>query len=313
MKILFFGLGSIGTRHANIIKKLYPNYQIFAYRANKNQDNDSKLPYVTCFDNIDEAYFIKPDIVFVTSPTSLHIKSAIVAANNNCHLFIEKPLSNNKEGIEELISIVNNKNLITLMGCNMRFHPIILRIKEILEEPKFGRIFKFQVNCASYLPEWRPWQDYSKSYSAKKDLGGGVLLDLIHEIDYSQWLFGNFIEIIGRKAKISNLKIETEDFAELLIKTHKNIYGNIQLDYFSVKPERSVTVIFEKAVVKGDLIENSISIFYNNKETIENFNIDKNYTYEKQMEYFVECVKVKEKTFNDISEGYKVLKYILDI
>ncbi len=313
MKILFFGLGSIGIRHAKLIKQLYPSYELFAYRTWNGQLNNQELSYITSFNDLQKAYSIKPDVVFITNPTSFHVKTAILAANNNCHLFIEKPLSNSKEGIEELISIVNKKKLISLIGCNMRFHPIILKIKNMLLNKNYGRILNFYVRCGSYLPNWRPQQDYSKSYSARKELGGGVMLDLIHEIDYSQWLFGDFIQINGRRSKLSNLKIETEDFAEMLITTDRNIYGYIQLDYFSIRPERIITIVFENAIIKGDLINNSLYIYFNGKEIIEKVNIDRNYTYKQQLKYFFDCIDKGIKTFNSIEEGYKVLKYVLKI
>lgn len=313
LKILFWGLGSIGSRHANIIRKLYPSFELLSYRTKKSKLVKNVPNEMKYFYDINKAFSANPDVVFITNPTCKHIHSAILGVEKGCNMFIEKPLSNSLDGIEELIDKVNEKKLITLMGCNLRFHPVIRRIKDIVDGFEYGRVFYFRANCSSYLPDWRPWQDYRKSYSAIKALGGGVLLDLIHEIDYTQWIFGNFQEIKGFTEKISDLEIETKDFAEMQLRTDKNIFGSIQLDYFRVIPERVVTVVFKDHVIKGDLINNKLMIYSKEGQIEEKYNIDINYTYEKQIEYFINSIINKKKTFNGIEEGYKVLKYAFKV
>lgn len=312
MKVILFGLGSIGKRHSRIITKLYPNCNIYAYRSHKKEENSENENIKYVYD-IEEAFLHKPEVAFITNPTSLHIDMALIAAKMGCDLFIEKPLSNNLNNIGKLINVANDKNLITLMGCNMRFNPIILNIKKYVDEKLFGNVLSFNIICGSYLPEWRPWQDYTKSYSALNKLGGGVVLDLIHEIDYARWIFGDFVKLKSIIGKVSNLKIETEDCADIIVRTCKNVIGSIHLDYYRAVPQRKIEVVFESGVIIGDLINNKLNLVSKEKNEVIDFDFDRNCMYEDQIKYFFNCVKNHKKTFNDVEEGYNILKLALKI
>jgi len=314
MRVLFWGLGSIGRRHAKLLKELYPEVEIIAIRSRRSLNKG--LGEITGIINVfseEEAFKSQPDIVFVTNPTSMHVDSAIKAAEKDCHLFIEKPLSNDLKNVDKLIKLVKRKELITLMGCNLRFNPVILKIKEIIEQQKLGKPLTFRATCGSYLPNWRPWQDYRKSYSARKDLGGGVVLDLIHELDYTYWIFGEFTECRGLLRKLSALEIETEDCAEIIVETKKGIIGSIHLDYFTKVPERFIKVTFQHGIIKGDLINNTVTIEQKNKQEKTKFKFDRDFTYREQLKYFINCVKSNTETFNNVETGYKVLKYALNL
>lgn len=312
MKVVIIGLGSIGKRHTKIIRSLYPDTDIYAYRSEKKEENSNEENIKYIYD-INKVFSYKPDIAFITNPTSLHIDMALLAAESGCNLFVEKPLSNRLDNIEKLINLVKKKELITLMGCNMRFNSIILHIKKYIDEKLFGDVLSFNVSCGSYLPEWRPWQDYTKSYSASKKLGGGVVLDLIHEIDYAKWIFGDFIKIRSIVDKISDLSIETEDYADIIVKTSRGIVGTIHLDYYRKISQRKIEVVFQNGILIGDLINNNLSLISKEKNKVLNFNFDRNYMYEEQIKYFFECIRSQKKTFNDIEEGYNVLKLALKI
>lgn len=311
MNIGIVGVGSIGTRHLNIIEKMYgTKVNIYLYRTSTAKGNLEE--YENIYD-IDEFFEKGLDTVFICNPTSRHIEFATIAAKNKCNLFMEKPLSNTLQGCNDLLKIIKDNNLITLMGCNMRFNPIILKLKKYVDENKYGTALSFSVTCGSYLPQWRPNQDYTISYSASKELGGGVVLDLIHEIDYCRWIFGDFKGVQSSIGKISNLHIETEDYADIIVLTDKNIRGSIHLDYYRISSERKIEIIFENYIIIGDLIQNSITIISRNDEKVETFQFERNYMYEEQIKYFFNCVNNNVKTFNDIEEGYNVLKLCLDI
>src|SRR5882672_7407751 len=124
----------------------------------------------------------RPDTVLVTAPSSMHVELAIVGARNGCHLFIEKPLSHTLDGVGELLETVKRQTLITMVGCNMRFHPGPALVKRLIDEGVVGNVLAARVKTGSYLPEWRPGMNYRDSYSASVQMGGGALLDCIHEI-----------------------------------------------------------------------------------------------------------------------------------
>ncbi|MFX1494064.1 MAG: Gfo/Idh/MocA family protein, partial [Promethearchaeota archaeon] len=184
-KILFFGLGSIGTRHLTLLKKNY-NYEIYAYRTNKDNPNKN---VINIYD-LDDALHSNPDIVFITNPTYLHINTALSCLKAGMkNFFIEKPLSHSLEKLDIFEEEVKKSGALVYVGYVMRHHPMIKYLKKLIEEKSEG-IFYSQTRSSSFLPKWRPGVDYRKSYSSKREQGGGVILDLSHEFDYNQFLFG---------------------------------------------------------------------------------------------------------------------------
>src|SRR5229473_3673854 len=120
---------------------------------------------IEAVEHLEQAWDYRPDVVLITAPTSLHVPLALKAAEVGCHLFIEKPLSNHLEGVEQLLTAVRERNLVTLVGCNLRFHPGLMRIKKLLEERAIGRVIGARVEVGQYLPDWHPQEDYRQSYS----------------------------------------------------------------------------------------------------------------------------------------------------
>ena len=307
LKILFFGLGSIGKKHAEIIKEKF-NYRLFAYRTNKGQEK-SKQGFKE-FNNIKDAIEFKPDIAFITNPTFLHINTALKCAEKNIHMFIEKPISHNLENVDKLEKEIQKRKLITYIAYNLRFHPLIEKIKEITEKEKPTY---FKSICSSYIPEWRPNQDYSRSYSAKKELGGGVLLDLSHEIDYITWFFGEIKKIEGYCDKISDLKIDCEDIMEAEITFKTGIRGEMHLDYFTKKPQRTITLQYANKKIEGDLLKNTIKTIENKKEKTIQLKCEKDESYIKQIEYFFKQYYSKNPNMmNNYSDALKTFKKIIE-
>lgn len=303
-KILFFGLGSIGRKHAKIIKNSY-NYEIIAFRTKKGQEqNNLKIPEIY---NLQEAFQTNPEIAFITNPTYLHMETALECAKRNIHLFIEKPISHNLTNVLELEKEIKKRNLITYIAYNLRFHPIIEKIKEITsnELP-----ITYNVKSSSYMPDWRPNQDYSKSYSAKMEMGGGVTLDLSHEFDYITWFFGNIEKIEGYCDKVSYLEINSEDILEAEVTCETGIKGKIHLDYFTKNPERKIQIKYKDGIIEADLIKNTIK---DKHGKISEFKCEKDETYKKQIDYFFKNYNKKNTNMmNNYSEGLKTFKKIIE-
>lgn len=308
LKIIFFGLGSIGKKHAKIIQDNY-NYDLYAYRTGKGQEKSNLK--IKEFKSLEDAFSISPDIAFITNPTYLHIETALECTKRNINLFIEKPLSYSLEKINELEKEIKKRKLFAYVAYNLRFHPVIKNLKEMIS--KDTKPIYFRVICSSNLPDWRPEQDYSKSYSAKKELGGGVILDSSHEFDYIRWLFGEIKNISGVYGKISNLNINSEDFAEAQITCNSKITGNLHLDYFNPNTQRKIMIYYDDKYVEGDLIENTIKIIKKDGEKIIRHKCEKNETYIKQLEYFFEQYHKKDyNIMNNFSEALKTFKKIMD-
>jgi CMP-N,N'-diacetyllegionaminic acid synthase len=264
---LIIGYGSIGERHAKLLKK-FKNISKIYILTKRICNNFNKIK------SISEIKKINPDYIVISSRTSDHFKHLSYVEKNlkNKIILVEKPLFKNFKNLK----IRNNK---VFVGYNLRYHPVIHFVRNYVKNKK---IFSINVYCHSYLPHWRKNINYVKSNSAKKTSGGGALLELSHEIDYLQWIFKKIKKLNHAIIKkISNLKIDTEDYVSIIGKTSLADFI-IDLNFFSLNPQRLIIVNGNDFSLKGDLIGNSVEIFKKNTKKVKKFKIDKNYTYNLQ-------------------------------
>ncbi len=307
LTILFFGLGSIGSRLARIIQNSY-EYNLFAFRFHKKGINDLGIEEIYDSRQVDK---ISPDIAFITNPTSLHMETAIRSAALGRHLFIEKPLSHNLEGYDSLLKETREKGVLTYVACHLRFDPIIQHLKKFLAA--HHDCFYSRVVCSSYLPAWRPEQDYRESYSSKSAMGGGVLLDLIHEPDYCHYLFGPIDSINGYAGNRSVLEIDSEDIADLIIHHSSGFISSIHLDYFGVRQERKLDIFGNNLHVEADLLKRTLTTVNPDGREMEKFPpINRDSLYEAELGYFFQCIQDKRSPMNNIEEHMTVLRPILE-
>lgn len=308
LKILIIGFGSIGQRHYKNLKKLgYKNLAVFDI----NKKIISNIKSQTS--NLNTNTLQEFRIVFICTPNNLHIKHALPAAKAGCHLFIEKPLSHNLTGINKLSSICQQKKLITMVACNLRFHPSLQFIKKYLEKNKLGKIYKISHEFGYYLPYWRPGTDYTKNYAVKKLKGGGIILDDIHEFDLLFWL-NNFKPAKQAKFiydKISKLRIETEDICLASFKFENNILGSVKCDYLQQSYCRTCKIVGEKGNLEWNWQDNIVWLKTKNqnKKIFQVKNWDVNQMYIDEVKYFMACVKNNVTTFNNIKRSKQVLKH----
>ena len=268
LKVLIIGYGSIGRRHANLLSKFKSVSSIYILTKQKCK----KINKINSLKNITE---IDPDYIIISSRSNLHFKYLryLDKTIKNKKILVEKPLFHKNY----YLKIKNNK---VFVGYNLRFHPVIMFIKKYI---KNKNIFLSNITCRSYLPNWRKNTSYTKSNSAKKSYGGGVLLELSHEIDYINWIFDGIKKIDHAKiGKISDLKIDTEDYALIEGKSLRS-YFNLELNFFSKLEERKIGIYGKNFSIVGDLINNKITIMDENRnKKILKYNLDKNYTYVKE-------------------------------
>lgn len=304
MKIIFFGLGSIGKRHANILLKNY-KHDLYAFRSNKNLKGNA-LGIKELFD-LEEVKKLKPDIAFITNPTSEHIKTAISCAEIGCKLFIEKPIGKDLNNLAKLINLVRKKNLITYVAYNLRFHPTINKLIEYL---KIKKPLHARVVCTSFLPNWRSKTNYLKNYSAKSIMGGGVILDLSHEIDYISYLLSPIKEIKGNFSRRSVVTIDSEDYADLLVST-ENAPVNIHLNFLSNIRQRYIQIDFEDLTVIGDLINCEIREFQDEKlKKTYKLGYGKDQEYIEQIKYFFDNIN-NPGMMNNLLEASNLYKQVI--
>ncbi len=304
-RVVFFGLGSIGHRLARLTAEMR-RHEVFAFRSGRTGDS---LPGVEDITSEVELAAIAPEVAFITNPTSLHVETALACARRGMHLFIEKPLADRLEGVAPLIRTVERRGLVTYVGCNLRFDPMLRALKSRLEgrSPVFARVI-----CSSHLPSWRPAQDYRRSYSASRAMGGGVLLDLIHEPDYCHWLFGPIEAVGGGASKASALEIETEDMADLVLKHHSGLRSQVHLDYFGLRTQRTIEVFGNDFYAAADLVARTLLWIENGRRRVTTLAAPgRDDTYREELNDFFHCLDRGETPMNGLREHLQVLKPIL--
>lgn len=262
---------------------------------------------------INDAIKEKPDFAIISTESNLHLTTATKLAQNNIPFLLEKPLSHTLNGLEKLLKVVKEKKLITLMGCPLRFHPCLKKIKYLLEQKKLGQIYSVYSENGSFLPNWHPKEDYRKSYAARKELGGGVLLTNIHEIDYLYWFFGKISKVSAISGKISNLVLNVEDHALIHLEFSNKIIANVNLDFFQISKSRTLKIIGEKGIITCDLLNNTVMLYTTKKPrwiTVFKQNFPINKIYIDELNYFIQCIKNQNATENTIITGAEVLKTV---
>jgi len=316
INVLIVGYGSIGKRHLENFLQ-FKDIRLTVY-TKRNDLQLLKKKGIKVSNSLTECLKENPDVGVIANETSLHIPIAIKLAKEGLDLFLEKPLSNSLKDIEKLRAIVKKNKLITQMGCNLRFHPCIKKIKSLIEQQKIGKIISAQVQNYSYLPDHI--EDYRKSYAGRKDLGGGVILTQIHEIDYMYWFFQEVENVISIVGKFSELDVTAEDYVSCLLKFKNKIIGELHMDCFQRPDFKSCKIRGTKGEIYWDSDNNCVKIYNMNKKRWEikfdngfSNNLDTYSTYVEELKHFLKCVKHRKETVNDLEQGISTLKIALAI
>jgi len=329
MKILFVGLGSIGQRHLVNAKKIFKGSEFYALRIkNKNllikNTKASKIKDLGKFYKIKivkdykAALKIKPNLTFICNPSSKHLGDAIKFAETGSNLFIEKPLGRSKKLEKQLIKIIKRKKIITMVGYQTRFHPLVMKLKKIIKNNSYGKIVYANLNYLTFLPHHHKYENYENSYAAQRNLGGGVIDGLIHEIDLITHFFGLPYKQNAIKNNSGLLKINCEDSFSSLMKFNvkKNIFDVfLRLSYVQSKEERKISILFEKALIKVCLVKNDMKI-YSNKNFLKKrikIKIDRNKLFVDQLEYLKKCLVLKKNPPTSLLSNQKTQKLFLDL
>ena len=292
MKYLFIGLGSIGLRHLQNLRSLTKE-PVIAYRTKLDSKLDKKYD-ITSYLNLDTAFKQKPDVAFITNPTSMHLNYALYCARRGCHLFIEKPIATSSFYLDTLFDITKEHSSICFVGYNYRFHSDLIHIKRMLDCGKLGTVFYAQVQLGYYLPKWHPSEDYTKSYAACADLGGGPVLTLSHVIDYIYWLFGDVDKVYCHKAKVSDLEISVNDVVSIILVMKSGVVVEVHLDYLQPDFTHSIRIVGERGSLNADLTDIR----------------QRDITFKKELKHFLNCVSGKEEpimTHKDIKDVMRII------
>ncbi|CAM3852568.1 Gfo/Idh/MocA family protein [Aquirufa aurantiipilula] len=305
MKVLIVGLGSIGRKHVDGILNLSPNAQIYALRSGINLEFYKSVINVHHKNEIP----VELDFIVISNITAYHESTILDLIDFKCPMFIEKPVLSDIKNSERISNLLKDANIITYIGCNMRFHPSIEFIRGYLKDNVL-RINEVNIYCGSYLPSWRPGKNFRDIYSANRKMGGGVHLDLIHEIDYCCWIFGNPISSESLQMSCSSLEIDAIDSARYFMK-YLDFSTSITLNYFRRDAKRQIEIVTSEDTIIVDLLLNTIKSVIKD-EILFQGDFDLLDTYTKQMSYFTKQIKLGESTMNTFDDAVKILKLAIN-
>lgn len=313
MKIILIGCGSIGKRHiGNLVDIGQKDILAFDVDANKLKEAKGIFAALKTSVKLEDLLRQKPAAAIIATPTALHIEYALAAARKNCHLFIEKPLSHNISGLNELNRAARAKKIIISVGYNFRFNHCLLKIKELLEKKAIGKIIAGRTHFGSYLPQRHTSGDYRLGYGAKKSLGGGVILDTIsHHLDYMIYLLGCPKEVFCDARKASSLEIDVEDTADILLKFSGGEVISLHADSVQQPYKHTLELVGEKGTITCDFFKPEVKRYdiKRKKWIIYRGDSDLNAMYLREIRHFIKCLKQKA----DVPVNLKAAQYELGL
>lgn len=304
MKVLIIGIGSIGRKHISAIRTISSDIEIVALRHKPDAEAYHNVQNIYSLDKINVSNF---DFAIVANPTSQHKATLSKLIEYHIPLFIEKPLHSSLD-IEQLVDQIQSSKILTYVACNLRFLDCLVFAKELARNQYLGQLNEVNVYCGSYLPDWRPETDFKKSYSAIPEMGGGVHIDLIHELDYIYWIFGSPKQTRKCFSNKSSLNIAAFDYANYLME-YNDFSVNVILNYYRRDVKRNMELVFENDTVEVDLLKNQVK---KKKEVLFSSEQRINDTYIPQMSYFIDCIKKKQTSMNTVKDAFNVLKICLE-
>jgi predicted dehydrogenase len=301
MNVLVVGLGSIAGKHIQAIRELFPTAAIMALRSASNAETLEGIGNIFSLKEL----LRKPDFAIVSNPTASHYETIEELSELQIPLMIEKPAFHSLDGVPALVDKLKKKNIFTYVACNLRFHPVVAFLKSQLAGKRINEV---SVYCGSFLPAWRPDRDFRTVYSANAKMGGGVHLDLIHELDYCYWLFGKPQNFTSVKTARSSLQIDAVDYAHYCL-NYSNFTAAITLNYFRRDAKRQIEIVFDDTTWLADLLTSRITDEKNQVIFEQEFKITD--SYKAQLRFFLDCLAEKATPMNSLEEACEVLDICL--
>jgi predicted dehydrogenase len=295
-RLLIVGLGSIGRRHLRLMRELLPDAQI-AVVTRTSEEEMEPADSAERFSSIEEALAMRPDAAIVANPATMHVDAAKRLADSGVHLLVEKPLSSSTVGIAELMAAAQANGVMLMVGYNLRFLPSLLCFRDLLREKRVGRVLSVRGEVGQSLPTWRPGRDYRDAVSARTALGGGVLLELSHEIDYMRWMFGEVEWVRAVHLRQSDLEIDVEDTAHLILgmtgTAGEPIVAALNMDFIRHDATRTCTAIGSNGSLRWNGLADTVEVFEAGQDAWELLfrgRRDPDESYRAELQHFVGCI-----------------------
>jgi len=305
------GLGSIGCRHLRLARELRSDLNIIAVRSRKGKKIEEEKLVDSVVYSLEDAIGAGIQAAVIATPAICHVTQAKQLMEVGVHVLVEKPLSHSMENVNELMNINQKSGAVGLVGYCLRYDPAALKFKEMLNDKKIGEILHVTIDCGSYLPHWHPERDYRQSVSAIKELGGGVLLELSHELDYIRWFFGEMKSVSANIQNSGTLDINVEDSADMIFESEPGFPVSVHLDFNSRNTRRKCIA----RCANGDLIWDAVAnkviwLPANGSEELETYKNDRDYIYKEQLKHFFDCIEKSKEPVVGIDDGIKAMQII---
>lgn len=333
LKILVIGCGSIGRRHIRLLKEMgvrvagidtvrEQSLQVsveFGIVTYTDPDASKAIQYALthCYD--DDGEDSRWDGAIIATPNHLHADPTIAALAAGCGVLVEKPIATIPEAAHCMIaaSEVNLESVKPepkplLVGYCLRYHPGLRRLKKLLDQGAIGTVRHASIHFGSYLPDWRPGFDYRQGYAARRETGGGILMDASHELDYACWLFGEPISVMAQVQNTGALEIETEDVADLVVRFESGVQANIHLDYLDEIYNRGIRIIGDNGTITWDFTENIVhhySIHFNGHTQYRESCVPDD-LYRAELQHFLSCIRGEEQPLVTGADGIRALRLV---
>jgi len=313
MRCLVVGTGSIGQRHSRNLLAL--GHDVLAWDVDPVRLRELAVTgRVEVISSLEEGFGAGVTAALICTPPSTHVKVALGAVRAGLDVLVEKPIAHSSDGVRVLLDEAKRRERMVMVGFNLRFLPSLRRVKELLDNKCVGEVLSVRAEFGSYLPDWRPGRDYRDNYAVRAELGGGILLDAIHELDYLGWLLGEVAEVICTAEHRSALAGDTEDLAEITLRFRSGVLAQVHLDYLQRVYRRNLQVIGDRGVILWDYPGHSVTVQGPQGETVRDdlsaVEADSNRMYMDELAHFVECVTRRNTPLVDGREALRSLRIV---
>jgi len=311
MRFLVVGAGSVGTRHCKNLVAL--GHEVAAWDADAERRAEAvALPGVAAAASLEAGLAAAPAAVLVCTPPASHLAIARRALEARAHVFIEKPIAATTDDVPGLLELARRQGRLVSVGYNLRFLPSLRRVKSLLDAGRIGRVLAARAEFGFYLPAWRPDRDYRANYAVSRQLGGGILLDAIHELDYLGWLLGDPVEVLCAAAHVSELAGDTEDVAEVTLRFSDGALGQVHVDYVRRAYRRTLEVLGAEGVIEWEYPSQRVTVRGPAPDHVEDIavpGIDAD-MYVEEMKHLVRCLESAEAPMVDGAEALRSLRLV---
>jgi predicted dehydrogenase len=314
MRCLVIGTGSIGQRHCRNLVAL--GHEVLAWDADPVRLHEaSAIEGVSLASSLEAALATLPQAALICTPPVSHLRLAREAIAGGADVFVEKPIAHIiADELEMLLEETRRRERLLMVGCNLRFLPSLKHVKVLLDEKRVGKILSVRAEFGAYLPDWRPGRDYRENYGVRAALGGGILLDAIHELDYLVWFFGGVTEVFCNAGHLSDLAGDTEDLVEMTLHFDTGVLAQVHLDYVQRVYRRNLQVIGDGGTLLWDFPTHSVTVRAPDSDSAqEDFSTveaDRNQMYVDEIRHFAQCVCERKTPLVDGREALRSLRVV---